>query len=60
MPTAVLQTNNKNRDGNVKATTVAKTITHNNARLYHEGGRTYYYTGDDASGNRVYRDTQNQ
>jgi hypothetical protein len=58
MPTAVLQTNNSNKTGNVKVTTVTKSITHSNARLYHEGGRSYEYVGDDASGNRIYRDTK--
>lgn len=58
MPTATLQTNTAARTGNVRVTTVTKTITHNNSRLYHEGGRTYEYIGDDRSGNRVYRDTK--
>jgi hypothetical protein len=51
MPTAILQPRGKNGG---EAT---KTITHNNARLYHEGGRTYEFVGFDASGNRIYRDT---
>ncbi len=34
------------------------TITHNSLRLYHEGGRTYEYVGNDGSGNRIYRDTK--
>lgn len=58
MPTAILRTNTKRPDGNVKVTSVTKTITHNNARLYHEGGRTYEYVGNDGSGNRIYRDTK--
>ena len=58
MPTAILQTPNKKRDGNVKVTSVTKTITHNNSRLYHENGRTYEYIGNDGSGNRIYRDTK--
>lgn len=60
MPVAILQSNTKKRDGNLKVTEVSKTITHNNSRLYHEGGRTYEYIGNDASGNRMYRDTQTQ
>lgn len=60
MPTAILQSEIKARDGNRKTTSVTKTITHNNGRLYHENGRTYYYIGDDANGNRIYKDTQTQ
>jgi hypothetical protein len=56
MPTAVIQTNDKKRDGNVKIQSVTKSVTHNNARLFYDGGRTYYYVGDDASGNRIYRE----
>ena len=58
MPTAVLQSPSRKRDGNVVITSVTKTITHNNRRLYTENGRTYEYVGLDASGNRIYRDTQ--
>lgn len=58
MPTAILQTNTGKRDGSVKVTSVTKSITHNNLRLYHEGGRTYEYIGNDGSGNRIYRDTK--
>lgn len=58
MPTAILQTNTAQRTGHVKVTSVSKTITHNNARLYHEGGRTYEYIGVNASGHRIYRDTK--
>lgn len=58
MPTANLLTQTATKSGSVKTTTVTKTITHNSARLYHEGGRTYEYVGDDASGNRIYRDTK--
>lgn len=58
MPTAILQTNTAKKSGNVTVTSVSKTITHNNARLYHENGRTYEYIGNDASGDRMYRDTK--
>jgi hypothetical protein len=58
MPTAVLQTNVKKRDGHIKITEQTKVITHNNARLYHEAGRTYMHVGLDRNGNRIYRDTQ--
>lgn len=58
MPTAVLQTNTANKSGNVKVTTVTKSITHNNSRLYHENGRSYEYVGNDAQGQRIYRDTK--
>ena len=58
MPTAILQTNTAKRDGNVKVTSVTKSITHNDRRLYHENGRTYEYIGNDGSGNRIYRDTK--
>lgn len=57
MPTAILQDNNRKRDGNLTTVQVTKTITHNSARLYHENGKTYYFIGLDASGNRIYRDT---
>lgn len=57
MPVAILRTESKRPDGRVKTTDTSKTITHNNARLYHEGGRSYEYIGNDASGNRIYRDT---
>jgi hypothetical protein len=58
MPTAILRTQTRKNDGRIKLTDTTKTITHNNARLYHEGGRTYEYIGNDASGNRIYRDTK--
>jgi hypothetical protein len=58
MPTAILQTQTRKRDGVVKITTVTKTITHNSARLYHEGGRTYEYISNNASGDRIYRDVK--
>lgn len=58
MPTATLRTFTRSKSGNAKITDVTKTITHNNARLYHEGGRTYEYIGTDSSGNRIYRDTK--
>lgn len=58
MPTAVLQTPNKSRSGNIRLTTVTKTITHNNARLYHENRRTYEFVGLNSNGDRIYRDTQ--
>jgi hypothetical protein len=57
MPTAILQDTSKKRDGNITLVPVTTTITHNNARLYHENGKTYYYVGTDASGNRIYRNT---
>lgn len=57
MPVAILQSPDRKKTGNTKTTQVSKSITHNNSRLYHEGGRTYEYIGDDASGNRIYRDT---
>lgn len=42
-----------------KEVSTAATITHNNLRLYyHTDGETYYYTGDDASGNRIYRNAR--
>jgi hypothetical protein len=35
---------------------VPVTITHNSARLYyHTDGNVYEYVGNDASGNRIYR-----
>ncbi len=52
MPPAILQPHGK------KGGEHAKTITHNDRRLYHENGRTYVFVGVDASGNRIYRDTQ--
>jgi len=58
MPTAVLRTMTRSRSGNVKIVETTKTITHNNARLYHEAGKTYEYVGLDRSGNRIYRDTK--
>jgi hypothetical protein len=58
MPTAILQTVQRGKDGNKKVVSTTKTITHNNARLYHEGGLTYEYVGADASGNRIYRNTK--
>lgn len=58
MPTAVLQTRTRTKTGTVTITSVTKTITHNSARLYHEGGRTYEYVGLNGSGNRIYRDTK--
>ncbi len=58
MPTAVLQTNTGTKSGNVTVTSVTKTITHNSSRLYHENGRTYEYVGNNASGDRIYRDTK--
>lgn len=57
MPTAVLVTDTKKKSGNLATVTVTKTITHNNSRLYHEGGRSYEYVGNNASGDRMYRDT---
>lgn len=58
MPTAILKTSEKRRSGNPKDVSTTATITHSNKRLYTANGRTYEYTGDDASGNRIYRDTQ--
>lgn len=60
MPTAILRSQVANKYGNVKDRDQTVTITHNNARLYHAGGRTYEYVGTDANGNRIYRDTQKQ
>jgi hypothetical protein len=58
MPTTTLQSNSGGKSGHVTVTSVTKTVTHNNARLYHEGGRTYEYIGLDANGDRIYRDTK--
>lgn len=58
MPTAILQTFEKKRDGRLKDVSTTASITHSNKRLYTANGRTYEYVGDDASGNRIYRDTQ--
>lgn len=58
MPTAVLQSNVKRPGGHIRISEQTKVITHNNRRLYHEGGRTYMYVGNDRNGNRIYRDTQ--
>ena len=58
MPNAVLQTSKRNKEGNQKIVQVTRNITHNTARLYHAGGRTYEYIGDDRAGQRIYRDTQ--
>ena len=57
MPTAILQSPDRKRDGNTKTVSVTKTITHNSARLYHEGGRTYEYIGND--GNGPYQNPEN-
>ena len=58
MPTAILRSQTKTAGKLVpKDVSVTKTITHNSARLYHEGGVTYEYVGDDGSGNRIYRST---
>ncbi len=58
MPTAILRTHTKSRTGNVKITETTKVITHNDRRLYHEGGRTYEYVGANRNGDRIYRDTK--
>lgn len=58
MPTAILQSERRNKEGNRRIVRETRTITHNNRRLYNERGRTYEYIGNDASGNRIYRDTQ--
>jgi hypothetical protein len=60
MPTAILQSDTKKKSGALATASVSKTITHNNGRLYYENGRTYEYIGNDASGNRIYRDTSAQ
>ena len=60
MPTAILRTETKRVDGAVVTKDTSSPITHNNARLYNAGGRTYEYVGDDASANRIYRDTSSQ
>lgn len=57
MPTAILRTETRRKDGSVSMVDSSQTITHNNARLYSASGRTYEYVGDDASTNRIYRDT---
>lgn len=58
MPNVDLQTNTGKKNGNVVTTTVNKSVTHNNSRLYHENGRTYEYIGNNAAGERIYRDTK--
>lgn len=60
MPTAILRTETRRKDGQISVTETSQTITHNNYRLYFGGGRTYEYVGDDASSNRIYRDTSPQ
>jgi hypothetical protein len=60
MPTAILRTETRRKDGSVVVTEASQTITHNNSRLYNASGRTYEYVGDDASSNRIYRDTSPQ
>lgn len=58
MPTTILKSFTKT-GAKVKETSVTASVTHNNARLYHHtDGKTYEYIGDDASGNRIYRDTR--
>lgn len=57
VPTAILRTDTRRKDGSVATADSSQTITHNNARLYNVSGRTYEYVGDDASTNRIYRDT---
>lgn len=60
MPTAILQTFQRGQNGNKTIVNTTKTITHNNARLYTEGGATYEYIDTDASGNRIYRDSKSR
>lgn len=60
MATAILLTDTKRKSGNLVTSSVTKTITHNNSRLYFENGRTYEHIGNDASGNYIYRDTSPQ
>lgn len=60
MPTAILRSEVVNKSGNAKIVETTRTITHNNARLFHQGGRTYEYVGLDRAGNRIYRDTSKQ
>lgn len=60
MPTAILRTETRRKDGQLSTTDASQTITHNNARLYNAGGRTYEYVGDNASSDRIYRDTSPQ
>ncbi len=57
MPTAILRSQVPDKFGNVKNRDKSVSVTHNNARLFHQNGRTYEYIGNDASGNRIYRDT---
>lgn len=43
----------------VKETTTVVNVTHSNRRLYtHTDGETYEYIGNDASGNRIYRNAR--
>ena len=59
MPTAILRSQVKVAGKTApKDVSVTKTITHNNARLYHEGGESYEFVGLDGSGNRIYRSTK--
>jgi hypothetical protein len=59
MPTAILKSFTRKRNGKVQETSTTATITHNNRRLYHHtDGETYEYVGDDASGNRIYRNAR--
>lgn len=56
MPAATLQKVNKDSYTKRSDVSATATITHNNARLYyHTDGLVYEYVGDDASGNRIYR-----
>jgi hypothetical protein len=61
VPTAILRGHDTSGSGKTTgksaAADVSATITHNNARLHFANGRTYEYVGNDASGNRIYRDT---
>lgn len=59
MPTAILRNVVVMPRGKVKDRSQTVTITHSNKRLYHHtDGHTYEYVGNDASGNRIYRNTR--
>lgn len=58
MPTTILKTYDTSGK-KPKETTLTVNVTHNNARVYyHTDGETYYYTGNDASGNRIYKNAR--
>lgn len=59
MPSATLKSYSVGKNGKPKEVSTAVSITHNNARLYyHTDGETYYYVGNDASGNRIYQNAR--